>query len=135
MLLLEETVRSIHIWVIHNIIFYISGMRARVLRFDLSHLLSDSSSVQLSHDGLASFVLPGSLLVAAKNKGHSECMFVNKEINSVINIFHAAIVVSYLFNGLERILSTRPSKKSVNQCINMSRVTLYYAGYTKWDHL
>ena len=113
-------------------------MRVIVLRFDLSHLLSDSSSVQLSHNRLASFVPPGNVLVAAKNEGHSECMFVNKEINSVINVFHAVIVVSYLFNGLESILSTRPlsgSKKSVNQCINLSHVTLYYAGYTNWDHL
>jgi len=41
--------------------------------------LSDSvryASVPISHDDLASFAIPGSVLAAAQNEGEAECMFM-----------------------------------------------------------
>ncbi|XP_065916199.1 adhesion G protein-coupled receptor L4-like isoform X2 [Dysidea avara] len=67
-----------------------NSIRLIVLKLDLSDLLRNITSVSLSHDNLATFVIPGSVLEAAQTEGESE--------------FTA---VSYLINGLQNILSSR----------------------------
>ena len=58
-----------------------------MLRLDLSDSLKNFNS-KLSHDDLASFELPESVLVAAKNEGESECTFVVNSVTVPCNVHY-----------------------------------------------
>ena len=58
-----------------------------MLRLDLSNSLKNFN-LKLSHDDLASFELPESALVAAKNEGESECTFVVNSVTVLCNVHY-----------------------------------------------